>query len=344
MASANQRIGEYLIEAPVGSGAFGEVWRARHHVWEDQVVAIKIPKDPQYLRALQREGIAVQGLVHPNIVRAIGFDPYADPPYLVTEYVPGSNLRALIAQRALKPADAVAVMRQVLAALTAAHARGIVHGDVKPENVLIHASAATAGYGADGVVKLTDFGLGRMQVKNLADSIVHSQSLDGDQSARIAGTLEYMSPEQRAGGEVDPRADLYSCGVMLFEMLTGEKPAGTDVPSDLNAAVPAHLNDAFRRSYSRLDKRFASASEFAAALGAPTGPPPLRQVVASSRQCPGCRTAVSANDQFCMNCGQQLVQRVRRCAKCSAYPDPADRFCLFCGESLTAGLPAGQHA
>src|ERR1700683_5024657 len=102
MPAAEQRISEYVLEAKVGEGAFGEVWRARHHVWADQFVAIKIPTDPQYLRNLQREGAAIHGLVHPNIVRAIGFDPYASPPYLVMEYVPGSNLRTLIANRSLK--------------------------------------------------------------------------------------------------------------------------------------------------------------------------------------------------------------------------------------------------
>src|SRR5204862_305371 len=89
MPTQNQRISEYLLDAKVGGGTFGEVWRAKHHVWHDQLVAIKIPTDPQYVRNLQREGAAIHGLVHPNIVRAMGFDPYADPPYLTMEYVPG---------------------------------------------------------------------------------------------------------------------------------------------------------------------------------------------------------------------------------------------------------------
>src|SRR5205085_1231280 len=82
-----------------------------------QVVAIKIPTDPQYLRELQREGVAIHGLVHPNIVRAIGFDPYADPAYLTMEYIPGTSLRPLIASKTVSPNDAVAIMRQVLAGL-----------------------------------------------------------------------------------------------------------------------------------------------------------------------------------------------------------------------------------
>src|SRR5881296_2142751 len=108
MASANQRVGEYVLDQKVGGGTFGEVWRAHHHVWADQLVAVKVPTDPQYLRNLQREGVAIHGLVHPNIVRAIGFDPYADPPYLTTEYVPGTSLRPLIQKKSLSITDGVA--------------------------------------------------------------------------------------------------------------------------------------------------------------------------------------------------------------------------------------------
>src|SRR5581483_7171717 len=138
MPQSNQRISEYVLEAKVGGGTFGEVWRAHHHVWTDQFVAIKIPTDPQYLRNLQREGVAIHGLTHPNIVRAIGFDPYADPPYLVMEYVPGTSLRPLIQNKSLSIADSVAVMKQVLAGLSYAHSQGLINRDVKPENVLVH--------------------------------------------------------------------------------------------------------------------------------------------------------------------------------------------------------------
>src|SRR5215212_12193180 len=117
MPSPNQRISEYVLIEKIGGGTFGEVWKARHHVWHDQLVAIKIPTDPQYVRNLQREGAAVHGLLHPNIVRAIGFDPYADPAYLTMEYVPGTSLRPLIKNKTLKVDDAVAVLRQVLAGL-----------------------------------------------------------------------------------------------------------------------------------------------------------------------------------------------------------------------------------
>lgn len=350
MPSNNQRVGEYILQSRIAAGTFGEVWRACHHVWSDQLVAVKIPTDPQYLRTLQREGIAIHGLEHPHIVRALGFDPYADPPYLAMEYVPGTSLRPYIQKRQLSVDDAVKIMHKVLAALQHAHERDLVHRDIKPENILIHERAGDEGFEQPGMVKVTDFGLGRAASASAAaggaGSIIYSASMNDPAAREIAGTLEYMSPEQRNGGNVDGRSDLYACGVVLFEMLTGERPAGTDVPSDLNRAVPPRLDDVFRRSYARLDKRFGSAKEFLEALPRPGAqPPPLPRtagpVAAHPRhQCPSCRGRVDPSDQFCMQCGVQLVENVRRCPRCGSYPDATDQFCIFCGQTLA--LPAAS--
>src|SRR3954471_14845120 len=111
MPSSNQRVGEYVLQDRIAAGTFGEVWRAHHHVWSDQLVAVKIPTDYQYLRNLQRKGIAIHGLHHPNIVRAIGFAPYAAPPYLPMEYVPGMSLRELISRGKIVPNDSIAIMK-----------------------------------------------------------------------------------------------------------------------------------------------------------------------------------------------------------------------------------------
>jgi serine/threonine protein kinase len=335
MPQQGQRVGEYVLEEPLGRGAFGEVWRARHHAWLDQHVAVKIPTDPQYLRNLQREGAAVQGLVHANVARAIAFDPYADPAYLATEYVPGSSLRPVIAAKSLTHKDAVAIMQQVLAGLSYAHGRGIVHRDVKPENILVHERAKSDGYAAEGVVKVTDFGLGRAASEGAAVSIAYSASMNDPKARDLAGTIDYMAPEVRGGAEADARADLYACGVVLYELLTGERPAGTDVPSDVNPNVSKQLDDVFRRAYARLEKRFTSADEFLAALsGQGAAPAPVRAMTTPT--CPQCRKHVSFGDQFCMHCGIQLTATVRRCAKCGAYPDAADQHCIFCGETLAA--------
>jgi len=329
MAKAGDRVSEFVLESPVGRGAFGEVWRAHHHVWQQQRAAVKLPHQAEYIRQLQREGLAVQGLEHPNIVKAIGFDPFADPPYLVMEYVEGGSLRPLIQRREVTVQRAVEVTSQLLSALKYAHARGIVHRDIKPENILMS---------KDGVAKLTDFGVGK--TAGGAASIVYSMSIDNG-AGNIAGTLDYMSPEQRSGGEVDARSDLYAVGVVLFEMLTGDKPAGGEVPGDLNPSVPAYLNEAFRRAYARLDRRFVSADEFAAALRTaptkPVTPPPLlTPKAASARQCPRCHRPVDPDDQFCMHCGVQLTPIVRRCSRCRAYPSPSDTFCHQCGNQLPA--------
>jgi serine/threonine-protein kinase len=338
MPQQGQRLGEYVLESKAGGGTFGEVWRAHHHVWIDQLVAVKIPTDSQYLRNLQSEGFAIHGLIHPNIVRAIGFDPYAQVPYLVMEYIPGSSLRPLIQQRPAIP-DSVAIMRQVLAGLKYAHEQKVIHRDIKPENILIHERASRDGFGVEGVVKVTDFGLGK-SAANAAGSIAYSASLNTPAAREIAGTLDYMAPEQRGGTEVDARADLYACGVVLYELLTGERPAGTEVPSDLNPAVPKYLDEVFRRSYARLDKRFASAGQFLEAMpllarpaSTPSRPMP-RPGGAGSRICPQCHKQIDPTDQFCMHCGVQVAAAVRRCPRCGAYPDQTDRYCIFCGETL----------
>ena len=348
MPTPNQRISEYVLVERIGGGTFGEVWKAHHHVWTDQLVAIKIPTDGQYVRNLQREGAAVHGLVHPNIVRAMGFDPYADPAYLTMEYIPGTSLRPLIKDRRLTIDQSIAVMRQVLAGLEHAHNQGLVHRDVKPENILVHERAGTEGYHVDGLVKVTDFGLGRAATSTAVGSIVYSASLNDAAGKDIAGTLDYMAPEQRGGGDIDRRADLYACGVVLYELLTGERPAGTDLPSDVNPKVPKFLDEVFKRSYSRLDKRYASAAEFSNALASSQPPPiprslggvpipPVNGGPQTRSTCPHCRQGITSEDNFCMHCGVQLVSHVRRCNKCGAYPDPRDRFCILCGEGLHAG-------
>ena len=357
MPTPNQRVSEYVLVEKIGGGAFGEVWKAHHHVWTDQLVAIKIPTDGQYVRNLQREGAAIHGLTHANIVRAMGFDPYSDPAYLTMEFVPGTSLRPLIKERKLNIDQSIAVMRQVLAGLEYAHNQGIVHRDIKPENILIHERAAREGFGVDGLIKVTDFGLGRAATSTAVGSIVYSASLNDAAGKEIAGTLDYMAPEQRAGGDVDRRADLYACGVVLYELLTGERPAGTDLPSDLNPKVPKWLDDVFKRSYARLDKRFTSAMDFSKAMSA-TEPPPIPKqgfahsgfqqtgpfvtgavppppVTGGRTTCPHCRQQTASDDNFCMHCGVQLVSHVRRGHKCGAYPDPRDRYCILCGEEMS---------
>lgn len=326
------RISNYVLDEPAGTGSFGQVWRAHHHVFND-VVAIKIPTDAQYVQNLRREGVTIHGLRHPNIVRAIDLDPYADPPYLVMEFVAGDSLRSFInAYPKGMPVSAVKVVMQgILSALAAAHEAGVIHRDIKPANILLTQRVDQIQLLTPQSVKVTDFGLGRVGGVTM-HSIMQSGERYEQSGASFSGTVAYMSPEQMEGDELDGRSDLYSCGIVLFEMLCGERPQGTELPGALRSDVPPELDEAFKRCYARRERRFAAASEMLAAITAagPTAASPT----SGHRPCPSCQGAVRNDDNFCIHCGRQLVESVPRCLSCGGYVDAADRFCIFCGADL----------
>jgi eukaryotic-like serine/threonine-protein kinase len=342
------RINNYLLDRIVGAGSFGEVWRARHQVF-DQVVAIKIPTDPQYVRNLQREGVAIHGLNDANIVRAIDMDPYGDPPYLVMEFIDGPSLREAIdhAGAAFPVDSAIVIVRGILRALAAAHKAGIVHRDVKPANILLTLPVSRLDEVSEECVKVTDFGLGSIG-GSITQSLMQSGSVQTEQGKSIAGTWAYMSPEQKQGLEVDGRSDLYSCGVILFELLTGERPQGFDLPGALRSDVPSWLDDVVRRCYARLEQRFTSAEEMLVALSpnvnrgqhldttVPPLPPDAKRVASGNTgaTCPSCNMGVEKTDQFCIRCGHQLVEAVPQCPSCDSTVHYSDRFCIFCGKDL----------
>jgi serine/threonine protein kinase len=341
------RVSEYVLEERVGAGTFGEVWRARHHIWDTEQVAVKLPTEPEYVRFLQREGRVVHGLRHPNIVRVFGLDPYAETPYLVMELVRGPALRAVLAEhkKGLPLDAAVVILRGLLRAMAVAHAAGVIHRDLKPGNVLLN----LAGRGLDALavddVKVGDFGLGVGSPDALKSMIEQSASLARDeQGATLAGTLAYMAPEIRDGAHApDARGDLYAIGVILFEMLTGERPAGAEVPSTLRPDCPPGLDGIFRRLYTRYENRYETADAVLADLEAaiqaprlPPVPPPLPPGAREPRGsvCAHCQARVEPLDQFCTQCGTQLAPVVRRCASCGAYPGLEDNYCIYCGTEV----------
>ena len=341
MVKPGDRISNYLIEEQVGTGSFAEVWRAKHHVF-DETVAIKILTDPQYVRNFRQEGVVVHGLQHPNIVRAFDIDPYADPPYLIMEYVDGPSLRQVVDAnpKGLPIPAVVETLRGILSALVCAHEAGLVHRDIKPANTLLSRPADEIADIRQQEVKVGDFGLGRTGGMTTA-SLLQSGSLLTEGGKSIAGTMAYMSPEQRISGELDGRSDLYSCGIVLFELLTGVRPEGNELPTSLRPDVPPHLDAVFKRCYTRLDRRFASAREMLEALAggraathAPPPPPPVAGGAAQQAACPSCQHAVKPNDQFCIHCGTQLVEAVPRCQSCHAFVNKMDNFCIFCGTDL----------
>lgn len=208
--NAGDRLGEYRLIERLGAGGFGEVWKAEG---PGGTVAIKVPTDPEFATALKQEAQIQHSLEHPLIVRTFAYHPDADPPHLVMEYVRGESLRdRLDREGALGHEDAVTVVMDVLKALAFAHERGIVHRDVKPGNVLLT---------PDGDVKLTDFGLGTAIRPAAASVLLSFQRSTATDARRIAGTYDYMAPEQRRGERGDARTDLYACGVLLYEALKG---------------------------------------------------------------------------------------------------------------------------
>lgn len=201
--------GRYRVEAAIATGGMSTVYRG-HDVRLDRPVALKVMDaryagDPQFLTRFQREARAIARLKNPGLVAIYDQGGDAAHPFLVMELVEGGTLRELLRERGPMPPHAVvAVLRPVLGGLGEAHRAGLVHRDIKPENVLIS---------DDGEVKLVDFGL----VRAIAEAGITSTSV-------ILGTASYLSPEQVVGQPTGPRSDVYSAGIMAFELLTGTTP------------------------------------------------------------------------------------------------------------------------
>lgn len=260
------RLGPYILEERIGQGGFGEVWRARHSVLQDKVVAAKIPTDSGYVGVLRREGILQHRLKHPSIVELLDIDIDHDPAYLVMEYVDGEDLRKRLAREG--PLDlqvALSISEEILEALEAAHFAGTVHRDLKPGNVLLP---------REGGVKLTDFGLGSA-LDTSRSLLLRSRTMQSEEIDTIAGTLAYMAPEQQTGkGPIDERADIFAFGVILFEMVTGEMPIGAAIPRQIRAEVSPELDEVYRNCCAPLSHRYESVSDLLRALRALQRPRP----------------------------------------------------------------------
>ena len=201
--------GRYRLESKLGSGGMSTVYLARDSTLE-RWVAVKVmhremSDQPDQIERFRREARAVAQLSHPNVVAVIDAGEDGGHPYIVFEYVDGETLKQRIERAGPLPVDeATAYAIEIGRGLSAAHSRRLVHRDVKPQNVLID---------SEGRAKVTDFGIAR--------------SLEADgltQTGRVLGTTDYVSPEQAMGRGVDARTDIYSLGVLLYEMLTGEVP------------------------------------------------------------------------------------------------------------------------
>ena len=278
-----ERIGRYEILERVASGGQGTVYRARDTVL-DRVVAVKVinqntEDDPAYLEALQREARLAARLDHPNITRVHDFQVEDGVPYIVMEFIPDALDRQLRGNERLPWRRAVEIGLQTSRALQHAHDQGVVHRDIKPQNILLRETGAAA---------VSDFGIARAFASSTRS-----------QSGGVMGTPAYMSPEQWEGDAVDSRLDQYGLGIVLYEIITGSPPFQGDswgaiyvqhreapVPPISNSLqVPDEVEIVIRKTLEKsADDRYGSASELADALeGVLTGAPPQ-----------GPKTAVSA--------------------------------------------------
>ncbi|MFN0120174.1 MAG: protein kinase domain-containing protein, partial [Blastocatellia bacterium] len=278
------RFDHYEILAPLGAGGMGEVYRAKD-TRLDRAVAIKVlpadfANDAERLRRFEQEARATSALNHPNILTVHDFGLHEGAPYIVEELLDGEELRAPLDQGALPVKRAVEYAQQIAAGLAAAHEKGIVHRDLKPENVFIT---------KDGRVKILDFGLAKLrQPQNEAAGSEIATRKQITDPGTVMGTIAYMSPEQVRGQDVEQRSDIFSFGLILYEMLAGRRAfqaassaetmaaiANTEAPDlgELNSKITPQLDRIVRRCLEKKpERRFHSAHDLGFALEALTTP------------------------------------------------------------------------
>jgi eukaryotic-like serine/threonine-protein kinase len=277
--SPGQRIGHYQIISLLGSGGMGEVYLAQDSKLGRKValklLAASFTKDEARVRRFALEARAVSALNHPNILTIYDVDEVDGIHFIATEHIEGQTLRQRIADSRLQVSEALSLATQVASALSAAHQAGIVHRDIKPENIMLR---------PDGYVKVLDFGLAKLTEPPAVSSDGGSPAYAGlkTDTGAVIGTVSYMSPEQAKGQHIDERSDVFSFGVMLYEMLTGEVAFRRDSDvetlhaiiyeepprlSGLRARVPAGLESVLRRCLEKQrETRYGSGCELAAAL------------------------------------------------------------------------------
>ncbi|GAA0913746.1 Stk1 family PASTA domain-containing Ser/Thr kinase [Virgisporangium ochraceum] len=219
--------GRYRVKSRVARGGMATVYTAVDERLE-RTVAVKIihptqAEDPRFLSRFLDEAKTIARLTHPNVVAVYDQGTHQGLPYIVMEYVGGRSLREVLAdRRRLQPVEALAVLEQVLAAVAAAHRAGLVHRDIKPANVLVaEAPGARENSIVDGVVKVADFGLARAVERS------------AEEGGQLLATAAYVAPELVTEGHADPSTDVYSAGIVLFEMLTGRVPYDGARPVDV---------------------------------------------------------------------------------------------------------------
>ena len=212
--------GSYEVLRPLGAGGMGEVYLARDERLERHVAIKVLPEefttDSVSVRRFEREAKTASALNHPNIVTIYEIGESNGFHYIATEYIEGETLRQRIAEQRLSVTEALDIAIQIASALSAAHHAGIIHRDVKPENVMVR---------PDGYAKVLDFGLVKLAEKEFADVQSRTRTLENTtEPGHVVGTVRYMSPEQARGKPLDGRTDIFSLGIIIYEMVAGCAP------------------------------------------------------------------------------------------------------------------------
>jgi eukaryotic-like serine/threonine-protein kinase len=219
--AAGTRFNQYELVSPIGAGGMGEVYLAEDTKLSRKVALKLLPaaftKDATRVRRFVQEAKAASALNHPNILTIHEIGEANGAHFIATEFIDGETLRAQLYGKKLGFSAALDVATQIASALAAAHAVGVIHRDIKPENVMVR---------RDGIVKVLDFGLAKLteQRPDTVDSEAPTIAKVNTDPGTVMGTANYMSPEQARGQEVDARSDIFSLGVVLYEMLAGRAP------------------------------------------------------------------------------------------------------------------------
>src|SRR5213592_4867219 len=225
-----QTFGHYKISKRIGSGGMGEVYLASDMIAGRKAALKLLPMrftgDAERLKRFQQEAHAVVALNHPNILTVYEIGEDHSIHYIASELIEGETLRQRLMRGPMQLSEAVDVAIQVASALAAAHQAGIVHRDIKPENIMLR---------PDGYVKVLDFGIAKLAEREVPLSIptVEALSLVETELGSILGTVRYMSPEQACGAPVDKRTDIWSLGVVFYEMVSGHVPFSGDTPREV---------------------------------------------------------------------------------------------------------------
>jgi len=227
-----QAIGHYEIIGPIGRGGMGEVYLAKDKLLNRRIALKLLPADytrnKDRLRRFQQEAQAASALNHPNILTIHELGQVNEQQFIATEFVEGETLRQHLKQAPLTLSETLDIAVQIASALSAAHRAGIVHRDIKPENIMLR---------PDGYVKILDFGLAKLtQQEERSPKPIETDKTETS-SGLVMGTVKYMSPEQAQGRPVDQRSDIFSFGVVLYEMLAGRAPFEGKTANELIAAI-----------------------------------------------------------------------------------------------------------